>query len=95
MDDGGFGIKFFLLVLGIVLILANIFGMFSSKKSGAALPLPRPPTSRPPVEERLLAKQVGMRGTSDIDEANNRINNQKNIVMNGYMLTQERRRTQI
>ena len=92
----GFGLKFFLLIGAIVIVLATVIGMFSSKKSaGAALPLPRPPRSRPQVEERLIVKQASARGASDNEQAATLVNNQKNIVLNGYMLTQERRRTNI
>ena len=61
MDLAPYILGFFLLVLfvGFITFLQN--QKPKEKAGGAALSLP-PPTSRPPVEERLIVKQGSTRG---------------------------------
>lgn len=88
------GVVVLLMIVGVVMLLQKP----KEKAGGAAFYQQRVqamPQARPQTRERLIMTQPAAPVASEAAAAASTMDNQKNIVLNGYMITQERRRPQI
>lgn len=85
------GVVVLLMFVGVVMLLQKP----KEKKGSAALPAAPKPQARPQTRERLIVTQPAAPVASEAAAAASTMDYQKNIVLNGYMITQERRRPQI